>query len=187
MLALADHPAQYAASAEHFGIAYARLSDGVPGWLLDDIARLRRHCEVTVVFLHWGPNMTTQPAPWQRAAAVALRAAGADLLAGHSAHVFHGVGFEQGHPVVYDLGDALDDYRTDPLLRNDLGVLAIWSPDADESELELVGVALDHCRTRLAVGEDADWIAGRLTRSCRELASDVERTAPNRFRVRPLP
>jgi poly-gamma-glutamate capsule biosynthesis protein CapA/YwtB (metallophosphatase superfamily) len=37
--------------------------------------------------------------------------AGATLVAGHSAHVFHGV---RDH-VLYDLGDFVDDYAIDPL------------------------------------------------------------------------
>jgi poly-gamma-glutamate capsule biosynthesis protein CapA/YwtB (metallophosphatase superfamily) len=186
VLALADHPEQYAASAERFGIAYARLRDGAPPWLLDDVAALARGCEIVVVFIHWGPNMTTHPGSWQREVAAALRAAGADLIAGHSAHLFHGVGFERRRPVLYDLGGALDDYRADPLLRNDLGILAIWRPDEAEDELELVGLALDRCHTRLAEGEESAWIADRLERACRELGSEVERSDSNRFHVRPL-
>ncbi len=185
VLALADHPAPYAATAERFGMAYARLRDGVPDWLLCDIAELRERCDVVVVFVHWGPNMATRPAAWQHAAAAALCAAGADLLAGHSAHLFHGVGFEHRRPIIYDLGDALDDYRTDPVLRNDLGVLAIWSPDARESQLELVGLALGSCHTRLAFGNEADWIAHRLEQACNELGSEVERSGSNRFQIRP--
>jgi Bacterial capsule synthesis protein PGA_cap len=65
-------PGPYTATAERFGIAYARLRDGVPSWFLDDIAELRQRCEVVVVFVHWGANMTTRPAAWQRAAAAAL-------------------------------------------------------------------------------------------------------------------
>jgi len=185
VLALADHPAAYAADAQRFGIAYARLRDGPPDWLLEAIAELRARCEMVVVFIHWGPNMATRPAAWQPRVAAALCAAGADLIAGHSAHVFHGVGFEHGRPVIYDLGGALDDYRTDPLLRNDLGLLAIWSPDGGEAELELIGLALGYCRTRLACDEEADWIADRLERACSELGGRVERVEPNRFRVRP--
>jgi len=185
VLALADHPGRYAASAERFGIAYARLRDGPPRWLLHDVAALRRGCDIVVVFIHWGPNMSTRPAAWQRAVAAALRAAGADLIAGHSAHVFHGVGFEQRRPVLYDLGGALDDYGTDPLLRNDLGVLAIWRPDEVEGGLELVGLTLDYCHTRLAAGEEAAWIAARLRRACSELGSEVESVAANRYRIHP--
>lgn len=185
VLALADHPAAYAAGADRFGTAFARLQDGPPGWLLEAIAELRTRCELVVVFPHWGPNMTSQPAAWQRSAAAALCAAGADLVAGHSAHVFHGVGFHQRRPAIYDLGGALDDYATDPLLRNDLGVLAIWTPDGGEGELELVGLQLDYCHTRLATGDAADWIAQRLARACAALGASVQRVGPDRFRVRP--
>ncbi len=129
--------------------------------------------------------MATRPAAWQHGVAAALCAAGADLVAGHSAHVFHGVGFVHQRPVIYDLGGALDDYRTDPVLRNDLSVLAIWSPGGGETELELIGLALDYCHTRLARGDEADWIANRLARACSELGSRVERVKPDRFRIRP--
>lgn len=183
VLALCDHPAAYAAGDNRFGTAYAPLHDGPPDWLLSAVAALRARCELVVVFVHWGPNMTTRPADWQRGVAAALCSAGADLVAGHSAHVFHGIGFECERPVIYDLGDALDDYRTDPLLRNDLGVLAIWSPG--EAELELVGLALEYAHTRLAAGREADWIDQRLVQACSELGSTVERVAEDRFRIRP--
>jgi poly-gamma-glutamate synthesis protein (capsule biosynthesis protein) len=87
--------------------------------------------------------------------------------------------------VLTDLGDALDDYRIDPILRNDLGLLAVWRPGAGEDELELVGLRLDFCRTGLAAGADADWIAARLTRACEPLGTRPERTAEARFRIRP--
>jgi poly-gamma-glutamate synthesis protein (capsule biosynthesis protein) len=129
--------------------------------------------------------MNPDPAPWQQHAAAALQAAGADLVAGHSAHVFHGVGFGERGPVLTDLGDALDDYRVDPVLRNDLGLLAIWRPGVVDDELELVGLRLDFCRTDLATGADADWIAVRLARACEPLGTRPERLAEGRFRIRP--
>ncbi len=185
VLALADHPVEYAAAANRFGTAYASLRDGPPAWLPSALDELRARCDLLIVFVHWGPDMTSRPAAWQRRAAAALCAAGADLVAGHSAHVFHGVGFERGRPVLYDLGDALDDYSVDPTLRNDLGVLAVWSPGGAGAELELVGLELDYIHTRLAAGAQADWIAQRLARACEELGSTVERIEPDRFRIRP--
>lgn len=185
VLALADHPDVYAAGPERFGTAYARLQDGAPAWLARAIEELRAHCELIVVFVHWGANMTSRPAAWQQRVAVSVCAAGADLVAGHSAHVFHGVGFEHGRPVLFDLGDALDDYRVDRLLRNDLGVLAIWTPGDPEAELELVGLALDYCHTRLASGAEADWIVERLARACGELGATVDRVDENRVRIQP--
>jgi len=182
VLALSDHPAEYAAAAERFGIAYAPLRAGAPAWLLERLAELRPRCDLAIVFVHWGPNMTVRPAAWQRRLAAVLIDAGADAVAGHSAHVFHGMVWEQHHPVLYDLGDALDDYMTDPELRNDLGILAIWD---GHSMLEIVGLALEYCHTRLAAKEEADWIADRLSRSCGELGSDIERVDVNRFVVCP--
>jgi Bacterial capsule synthesis protein PGA_cap len=135
------------------------------------------------VFPHWGPNMATRPADWQQRAAASLHAAGADLVAGHSAHLFGGVGWSGGL-TLFDLGDVLDDYVVDPALRNDLGVLAIWRPYADpERQLQLVGLRLKYCHTRLAEGVDADWIADRLESACRELGTSVTRTTEQRFAI----
>ncbi len=68
---------------------------------------------------------------------------------------------------------------------NDLGLIALWRPGDPEAELELVGLALDFCHTRLAVGEEAEWIARRLARACPALGAAVERTAEQRFRATP--
>ena len=184
LMAVTDHPVEYAVASEHWGVALANMRDETPLWLLERVAAARERCDVLIVFPHWGPNMSARPARWQRRAASRLRAAGADLVAGHSAHVFHGVGWNGG-PVLFDLGDVLDDYGVDPRLRNDLGVLAIWRPHA-EQQLELVGLRLEYCHTRLAEGADADWIAARLKRSCRELGTAVTRAAEQRFTITPM-
>jgi poly-gamma-glutamate synthesis protein (capsule biosynthesis protein) len=183
LVAVSDHPREFAARPDAPGIAHADLRRGPPDWLVAELARAREECDLLVAFPHWGPNMTTEPAPWQRKTAAALQEAGADLVAGHSAHVFHGVGWGERGPLLFDLGDALDDYRVDALLRNDLGVIALWSPGDPGAELELVGLALDYCHTRLADGEDAEWIGARLTRACEALGTAVERIAEQRFRV----
>jgi poly-gamma-glutamate synthesis protein (capsule biosynthesis protein) len=185
LIAVAEHPGEYAAGVDAPGIAYADLRRETPGWLADRVAGLAADCDLVIAFPHWGPNMNAAPAPWQQRAASELQAAGADLVAGHSAHVFHGVAWGQRGPVLTDLGDALDDYRIDPVLRNDLGLLAIWRPGAADGELELVGLRLDFCRTGLATGADAEWIAARLARSCEPLGTRPERVAETRFRIRP--
>jgi poly-gamma-glutamate synthesis protein (capsule biosynthesis protein) len=182
IVAATDHPAEYAAGAGEWGVAYGDLRAGAPEWLLAELAKLRGECDVVLVFLHWGPNMTVRPAGWQRSLAAELLAGGADAVAGHSAHVFHGIGWDDSGLALYDLGDALDDYAIDPTLRNDLGVMALWRP-GPETTLELVGLRLEYCFTRLANGADADWIAIRLERACGELGTTVERLGEQRFRV----
>jgi poly-gamma-glutamate capsule biosynthesis protein CapA/YwtB (metallophosphatase superfamily) len=185
LVAVSDHPREFAAAGDSPGIAYCDLRRGIPAWLGGELAWLSRECDEVVAFPHWGPNMTTEPESWQRRAAGELQEAGADLVAGHSAHVFHGAGWGRRGPLLYDLGDALDDYAVNADLRNDLGVLAIWRPGDPDAELELTGLALEYCRTRFAAGEDADWIAHRLARACEPLGTRVERIAEQRFRLAP--
>jgi poly-gamma-glutamate synthesis protein (capsule biosynthesis protein) len=187
LLAMSDHPAEFAAERDGLGISYADLRRGVPEWLMTEIQRLRDASDLLLAFPHWGPNMAVAPAEWQRRAAADLLRAGAGLVAGHSAHVFHGVELRGHGAVLYDLGDALDDYAIDAELRNDLGLLALWHIEAGETILELVGLALDYCRTELATGADAEWIAARLAKACGELGTDVERIGEQRFRIVPRP
>jgi poly-gamma-glutamate capsule biosynthesis protein CapA/YwtB (metallophosphatase superfamily) len=185
LLALSDHPTEYAADDATPGIAHVDVGRSLPPWLTAELGRLRDQCDLAIAFPHWGPNMNPNTARWQKRAAKQMMGAGASLVAGHSAHVFHGVGWEEGNPALFDLGDALDDYAVDRRLRNDLGVLAIWRPRSTDVPIELVGLRLDYCRTGLAYGGDAEWIAKRIAGSCDSLGSSVERLAEQRFRVSP--
>jgi poly-gamma-glutamate capsule biosynthesis protein CapA/YwtB (metallophosphatase superfamily) len=182
VVALSDHPEEYAAGPDSPGIAYARLSDGAPDWVAAELDRLRERADLVIAFPHWGPNMTVRPARGQRRWASDFLWAGAHIVAGHSAHVFHGIELQARGLILYDIGDALDDYAVDPDLRNDLGLLALWRPGA-ATELELVALKLDFCRTGLADGSDADWVHSRLKQACGELGSRVERVGVQRFAV----
>jgi poly-gamma-glutamate capsule biosynthesis protein CapA/YwtB (metallophosphatase superfamily) len=182
LLAVTDHPVEYAAAPDAPGVAFAQLRAELPAWVSSGLARLRAEADLVVAFPHWGTHMATAPARWQRRRAGELVAAGADLVAGHSAHVFHGIGAVDGRLALYDLGDALDDYAADPKRRNDLGILALWHPRTD-TELELVGLELRFCETRLAYGSAADWIATRLERACAPLGTKPERVGEQRFAV----
>jgi poly-gamma-glutamate capsule biosynthesis protein CapA/YwtB (metallophosphatase superfamily) len=168
VIGLSDHPADFAAGTDEPGIAYADLRTGVPGWVTSAIELAR--ADVVIVTPHWGPNMTSEPVPDVRSAARTLREAGATLVAGHSAHVFHGTEAR----VLFDLGDFLDDYAVDPQLRNDLGGLFLVSLDGNgPGRLEVVPLKLDYCFTRLARGDDRAWIARRFTEACRALGTEV--------------
>jgi poly-gamma-glutamate capsule biosynthesis protein CapA/YwtB (metallophosphatase superfamily) len=157
-----DHPAEFAARPDSPGIAYGL------DWLAAAIDGL--DADAVLVTPHWGPNMTAAPRPHALRAAAALRAAGATLIAGHSAHVFHGV--EPG--VLYDLGDFLDDYAVDSKLRNDLGLLFFVTLErTGPKRLEAVPLKLEYCHTRLADGEDAEWIRRRFREACAALGTEV--------------
>jgi poly-gamma-glutamate capsule biosynthesis protein CapA/YwtB (metallophosphatase superfamily) len=166
VVGVADHPSEYAATPGRAGIAYARLDEPLPAWLVKNVAGI--DADAVLVTPHWGPNMATRPGRHARAAAARLLEAGATLVAGHSAHVFHGV---EGS-VLYDLGDFVDDYAIDPVLRNDLGILALVTLDTQAPvRIEAVPLRLDYAHTRLAEGEDAAWIHDRFQRACSELGT----------------
>ncbi|MEU9843975.1 CapA family protein [Actinomadura sp. NPDC048032] len=163
VVGVTDHPADFAAGPDRPGVALADLEDGVPGSLLEEIRRLRGGHDAVLVMPHWGPNMIPAPLPYVRRAAGRLVDAGATLVAGSSAHVFHAVAW----PVVFDMGDFIDDYAVDALLRNDLGLLFLVTLDAaGPSRIEAVPIRLDFCRTRLAAGADRAWIIDRFARAC---------------------
>ena len=169
-----DHPADFAAGPARPGVAYADLADGVPEWLLAAVRDAAAHADAVLVTPHWGPNMTRAPVPHVRRAAAALVEAGATLVAGHSAHLPHGVGGR----VLYDLGDFLDDYAVDPRLRNDLGLLFLVTMDErGPASAEAVPLALDYCRTRLADGADAAWVRRRFRAACAALGTEVDERA----------
>jgi hypothetical protein len=139
-----------------------------PDWLPFAIGRAG--ADAVLVTPHWGPNMTLQPLPYVRRAAAAMRAAGATLVAGHSAHIFHGV--EPG--IIYDLGDFLDDYALEPVLRNDLGLLFLVTLDRlGPRRLEAVPLKLEYCHTRLAADDEAAWIGRRFRAACAALGTEA--------------
>jgi poly-gamma-glutamate synthesis protein (capsule biosynthesis protein) len=113
--------------------------------------------------------MVPRPLPYVRAAAQELRDAGAVLVAGTSAHVFHGV---EGN-VLYDLGDFLDDYSVDPRLKNDHGLLFLVELEPDGPRIEAVPLKLEFAYTRLARGEEAAWIRRRFREACGELGTEM--------------
>lgn len=168
VVGVTDHPPEYAAESGRPGVAFARLDEGIPDWLSGAISSL--DADAVLVTPHWGPNMTERPLPQTRTAAAGLLEAGATVVAGHSAHVFHGV---EG-PVLYDLGDFLDDYAIHPALRNDLGLLFLLTLDAGGPiRLEALPLKLDYCHTRRADGGDAAWVRRRFVRACSEFGTHV--------------
>ena len=159
ILAFCDHEPDFAAEPDRPGIAYVDLRRRVP-----------ELPPGTLVCPHWGPNMAPRALPYVRAAARELRETGALLVAGTSAHVFQGV---EGN-VLFDLGDFLDDYRVDPVLRNDLGLLFFVELEPDGlRRIEAVPLSLGFAYTRLARDEEAAWIRRRFHEACAELGTDV--------------
>jgi len=170
VVAACDHARDFAAADDRPGIAHADLKTApLPPWLSAAIASAGQRADLVLASPHWGPNMAARPLGYVRRAAAGLRAAGATIVAGHSAHVPHGAAGQ----VLYDLGEFLDDYAVDPRLRNDLGLLFLVRLTASGPiALDAFPLALDYCRTRLADGDDATWILRRFATASAELGAE---------------
>jgi poly-gamma-glutamate synthesis protein (capsule biosynthesis protein) len=169
LLAVADHPASYAAGARRPGIAFADLgAAGPPRWLRD--AARPRQGELVVLAAHWGPNMTSRPVPHVVQAAADLEAAGATIVVGHSAHVPHGIGGR----TLFDLGDFIDDYAVDGRLRNDLSLLWLVELDAEgPRSVQGVPLRLEYRFTRAADEAETAELAELLSERCAAVGSRV--------------
>ena len=171
ILGVTDHPREFAAGESMPGVAYTTLRFGADDWLLDRVRKLSTEADVVVVSPHWGPNMIAEPSRQVRTAAETLVGAGAGLLAGHSAHVFHAI----SPPVLFDLGDFLDDYAVHPLLRNDLGLLFVVTMDRrGPIRIDAMPIALDFCHTRGANSAEYRRIKNRFTAACTAFGTPVE-------------
>lgn len=114
--------------------------------------------------------MTSAPITRVRRAAVAMRAAGATVVAGHSSHLFHGI----SDRMLFDLGDFVDDYATDPELRNDLGLMFLLElRGCEPTRVSAVPIALADCHTRLATPDEAVWIRARFVSACAAFGTPV--------------
>jgi poly-gamma-glutamate capsule biosynthesis protein CapA/YwtB (metallophosphatase superfamily) len=179
VVGITDHPADFAAGPDRPGIAFADLRREVPPWVTESVDAAAAVADVVIVTPHWGPNMTARPVPHVVSTAEALARTPATLVAGHSAHVFHGVATiprngEPDLPVLYDLGDFIDDYAVEPDLRNDLGLL--WFVDFEDTRpvrVEALPLTLEYCHTRRAHGAEREWIRKRLTSACTRMGTQV--------------
>jgi poly-gamma-glutamate synthesis protein (capsule biosynthesis protein) len=172
VIGVADHPEDFAATHDHPGIAFADLRNEVPSWLSQLVGD--GETDAVLVTPHWGPNMAPEPVPHVRKAARSMLEAGATFIAGHSAHVFQAVdGF-----ILYDLGDFIDDYAVDSMLRNDLGLLFFVTLDErGPARLEALPLKLGFCFTKLAEGEDAAWVRKRFREACGIFGTEVNEEA----------
>lgn len=180
LLAAADHPSDFAARAGHPGtrVIRPRIDHATGATLLDDVRAARRAgADAIVASLHWGPNMNRFPLEGFPAFARALVDAGADLVHGHSAHVFQAIEMYDGRPILYDTGDFVDDYAVDPVERNDLQFLfrVAFGVDAGPVSVELLPLRIEHGRVRRADSAERRWLFDRMRRLCAEFGTTLER------------
>jgi poly-gamma-glutamate synthesis protein (capsule biosynthesis protein) len=180
-----DNFPEYGATSSRPGTFHVDVVPSGVERVARSVARARElGADLVVVTAHWGPNMRERPPDNFRDFARATIERGADMWFGHSAHIFQGVEFHKGKPIVYDAGDFVDDYAVDGRLRNDRSLLWMASFEDGAVTLSAYPVQLSFARTDRAHGDSFEWIAARAERLCAELGT-VVRQEEDRLVFRP--
>jgi len=126
----ADHPSEWAAGPNSFGIWYLNSNDiSSQRSILNEIRSFRSQFSGLIILsVHWGPNYQLIPSVNIQSLAHSLIDAGVDIIHGHSAHhlqmyeeYFNPRSIPPNYGLIfYSLGDFIDDYMVDSKYRNDL-------------------------------------------------------------------
>lgn len=129
---------------------------------------------------HWEGNAGYRPPDEHRRLARQWIDAGADVIFGHSSHVFRGAEIYNGAAVLYGAGDFVDDYDVDLEEPNDEAMMfQLEYSDAVRLErIRMFPCQIANCRVRRAHGPQAERIAWRMMDLCTEMAISTLREAP---------
>jgi poly-gamma-glutamate synthesis protein (capsule biosynthesis protein) len=105
-----DRMPAFQASASNPGHAFAWPPHGV-GAVADILAPFQGlDADFKLMSIHWGADLLTRPLRSRRRFAQALMEGGIDIVHGHSSHMTQGVELLRGRPVIYDNGNAIQDF-----------------------------------------------------------------------------
>lgn len=124
-----------------------------PEKLYEVIAQAKQENDFVIVYIHWGTENTAQLDWAQREQAAGIARAGADLIIGDHPHCLQEVGYVEGVPVIYSLGNYWFNSKTvDTCL-----LKAVLTENGLES-LQLVPAVQKDCLTQDAKGSEKSRI-----------------------------
>ncbi|QCO99894.1 CapA family protein [Arthrobacter sp. 24S4-2] len=168
-IAFTDNQPDWEAGPRQPGVYYVPVDERQQGEtrvgdLLALVRRTKARAELLVVSAHWGGNWGADVPPAHRDLGRALVDAGADVVFGHSAHIFRGIELYRGRPLIYSAGDFIDDYAVDPEERNDESFIFLVETAAGvPSRVRLFPTVIAGFQARLA-RKNSRRIAGRMQR-----------------------
>ncbi len=176
LLSFTDNEPEWEATETRAGICYVPtdLDDARTQGLLATVTRIKAQVDVLIIAAHWGPNWGYRPPRDHPPLAHALIDAGADILFGHSGHVVRGVEWYHNRPIMYCLGDFVDDYAVDEIERNDRSCIFLLEiEDKRITRLLLYPTIIQHFQAKLASGSEREAIVAKMQQLCQELHTDT--------------
>jgi poly-gamma-glutamate synthesis protein (capsule biosynthesis protein) len=172
LLAFTDNEPDWEATADEPGVFYVPidLNDSRAEKLLRLIRESSRLVDLLIVSAHWGSNWGYHPPREHVVFAHALIEAGADTVFGHSSHVFRGIEFYKGRPILYSAGNFIDDYAVDRVERNDQSFICVIElANRKPRALRLYPTLIRGCHASLAQGVHSLGIADKMKELCVDL------------------
>ena len=174
LIAFTDNEPEWEAGAQRPGLFYLPIdvSNERAGALFETVRETRKRNDLVVVSAHWGPNWGYEPLAAHVRFGHALIDAGADIIFGHSGHVFRGIELYKGRPIMYCTGNFIDDYAVDEVDRNDESfVFTLEMDGARMTRMTLRPTVIADCQASMAQGERARVIALKMARLCERLGT----------------
>jgi poly-gamma-glutamate synthesis protein (capsule biosynthesis protein) len=176
LISFTDNEPGWEAGKDQAGICYVPVDrpDERTNGLLERVRAHRASVDVLIVAAHWGGNWGYHPPAEHTALARELIRAGANVVFGHSAHVFRGIEVFQRGLIVYSAGDFVDDYAIDPVERNDHSwAFEIHVEDKRVRSLHLYPTVIREFQARLAARDEAHVIIEKMRELCAGRKTDL--------------
>jgi poly-gamma-glutamate capsule biosynthesis protein CapA/YwtB (metallophosphatase superfamily) len=123
-----------------------------------DIQAIRDQVNWVVVSFNWNRELRAYPEDWQIELAHAAIDDGADLIVGYHPTATQGAEIYNGRPIVYSLGDSIDEYSEQPTGNYEAVALQVMLKE-HVMELSFLPLRVKRGQTELAQGKVATKIA----------------------------
>lgn len=123
----------------------------------EDIQAIRDQVNWVVVSFNWNRELRAYPEDWQIELAHAAIDDGADLIVGYHPTATQGAEIYNGRPIVYSLGDSIDEYSEQPTGNYEAVALQVMLKE-HVMELSFLPLRVKRGQTELAQGKAATKI-----------------------------
>ena len=126
--------------------------------LLEKIKEARERNAYVIVYVHWGTESTTEIDHLQDSLAKDIADAGANLIIGAHPHVLQKIGYVDGVPVVYSLGNFIFNSKT-----LDTGMTVVTLHTNGSVNLQFVPAIQSGCSVYAATGSEYNRILNEMS------------------------
>jgi poly-gamma-glutamate capsule biosynthesis protein CapA/YwtB (metallophosphatase superfamily) len=141
--------------------------------LFTAMEQARSVVDLLVISAHWGPNWGYRPPGAHIPFARRLVDAGADVVFGHSGHLFRGIEVYKERPILYCAGDFVDDYAVQEVERNDESFVFVVQTEGHRViRVRAFPTIIRDFQARRAQGRQAETIAGKMALLSQQLGTE---------------